>query len=129
MITREILMHFKGRDVHLCHGFLVDFYQFPRPLMTVRSPSRANLRWMSLTSAHLIALFFHPTVSSTSGLTERQNKNIDAVSFLLFLFLFLSFNWKTQGAPSIPATNDKKSLLFLLFIYPPLFAGSIISLL
>lgn len=59
-------------------------------------------------------LVFHPTVSSTSGLTERQKKKIDAVSLLLFLFL--SFNWKTQGAPSIPRYRRQKCLFLLISV-------------
>lgn len=93
-----------GRNVHLCHGFLVDFYQFVRPV-TFKSQLKVDV-------PDVHRLVFHPTVSSTSGLTGRQKKKIDAVSFLLFLFL--SFNWKTQGAPSIP--RHKLSCFYCLFI-------------
>lgn len=54
MITWEILLHFKGRKIHLCHGFLEIIFFCDLP---IQSHLRANYRWMPLTSAHLIACF------------------------------------------------------------------------
>lgn len=71
----------------------------------------------------------HPTVVHVIADGEAKKK-IHTVWFFLFNFLFLAFNWKTQGAPSILHDKwQKVCSLFLLFICPLLFAGSIISLL
>ncbi len=113
MIIWEILVNFKRRSVHLCHGFLVDFYQFAPPFMAAQSPLRANLKVDVPDFRPPHRLVFHPTVFSTSGLTERQKKKINAVSFLLFL----SFNWKTQGAPSIPRYKRQKCLFLIFIVY------------
>lgn len=69
-----------------------------------------------MTSAHLLALSF---ILRLPLLWDRQKaKEKDGCCLTPFLFLFLSFNWKTQGAPSIPnyKQQKKKSHFFLLFV-------------
>lgn len=72
----------------------------PRPTMTTQSPFFliANSKGGLVPPPRLV---FHPAVASTLGRKKAKGKK-DGCCLTCFLFLFLSFNWKTQGAPSIP---------------------------
>lgn len=108
-ITWEILMHFKRRALHLCHGFL-----------PVHPDSRANERAPSLTSAQLISLFLILLLSASS-LTRRQKKKDThcLISFSL-TFSFSLSTGKHRVLPPSPTTNDKKvcSLFFMVYLSP-----------
>lgn len=129
MITWEILMHFKGTNIHLCHGFLVDSYQSAPPSAhdhPITFPSQLKVDASDLCPPH--HLVFHPAVlySETDG--KAKEKDGCCLTPSLSLFLFSLSTGKHRVLPPSLA-NGKKKFLFLLFIYPLLFAGSIILLL
>lgn len=117
MITWEILMHFKGTNIHLCHGFLVDSYQSAPPSAhdhPITFPSQLKVDASDLRPPH--HLVFHPAVlySETDG--KAKEKDGCCLTPSLFSLPFLSFNWKTQGAPPIPRQRQKKFLIFVVYL-------------
>lgn len=95
--------------------------------MTILSPFRANQRWMPLTSAHLITLFFILRFS-TPRLMERQKKKMDAVSLPLFLSSFSLFQLENTGCSPHPSPTAKKVSYFCcLFIHSCLLDQSFYS--
>lgn len=85
----------KGGNIYLCHG--ADLCQCALPLMNPPLTFKSQLKGRPPTAAHLM---LPPTVFSVR--TDGEAKEKDAVWFLLFFFLFLSFMGENTGCSPLP---------------------------
>lgn len=102
-------MHFRGRNIHLCHEFLAVIYQCcPSPHdRPITSKSQLKVDFPNFTSS--------PSYSSYGCLYFRNDGKVkDGWCLVAFLSLFFLFQLETQGAPSI--SRYRNFVSFVVFV-------------